>query len=117
MKEALQQLMADFVVCLAHQLSEAIAGRDRLFFSRHELVDVNGAGRLDVDRFEVLVGDFDVAFALADLVPLDDAVCGHDVARLGIALLEMEAIARRFIELVEVNLLRLRRRWIEQNRA
>ena len=29
---------------------------------------------LDINRLEVLVGDFDVAFAFADLVPFHDVV-------------------------------------------
>ena len=83
----------------------------------HELIDIDGARRLDVDCFEVCIGDLDVAFALADLVPFDDLVRGHDVAGLGVDPLEVEAVARRFIELVEVNLFGLRRRRIEQDRA
>src|ERR1700722_5448057 len=55
-----------------------------------ELIDVDGARRLDVDCFEVRLCDFDIAFALADLVPFDDLVRGHDIAGLGVNLLEMK---------------------------
>jgi hypothetical protein len=42
--------------------------------SRYELINIDGAGRLDLDGLEVFVGDFDVAFPFADLVSFDDIV-------------------------------------------
>jgi hypothetical protein len=70
---------------------------------RHKLIDVDGAGRLDVNRFEILVSDFDAAAAFADLVPFDDVFGTHGLAGVRVGFLQVDAISGPFVELVEVD--------------
>jgi hypothetical protein len=80
------------------------------------LVDVDGAGRLDRDRLEVLVGDLDIV-TLRDLVALDDVLAVDFLAGLGIHLDIADAVAGVLVELVEADLLALAGGGVEGDRA
>jgi hypothetical protein len=82
---------------------------------RDELINVDGAGRLHLDRLEVFVRDFHPV--PAGLVTLDDVVGLDRPPGLGIDLLQMDAMPGLFVDLVEANLLGLRDRRVEQDRA
>ena len=82
----------------------------------HELVDVYRALAFDRDGFEFLGIKFDIV-ALADFVALDD-ICGIDlVAAFRIDLTVLDAIASFLIELMEADLLALRRGRKQSNRT
>src|SRR5713226_8943727 len=82
----------------------------------HKLVNVDGALALDCDGFEFFGIEFDV-LALADLVAFDD-VGGLDlVPALGINLAILDTVAGVLIDLMEADLLALRRSRKEGNRT
>ena len=84
--------------------------------ARHELVDVDGAGRFYRDRLKVLIGDLDVV-ALRDLIALNDVLAVHLITRLCIYLHVTDAVAGVLVELIEADLLALARGGEKRDRA
>src|SRR5262245_23323441 len=86
------------------------------FVLRHEAVDVDRVRALDLDCLELILFDLDI-LALAELVAASLVVPVNDLAGLLVDHLLAQAIACAFVDLVEMRLLGLRGRRIEQDRA
>jgi hypothetical protein len=85
-------------------------------FLGDELVDIDRVGALDLDRFELLGLDWDVAavgqLVAAPLLVLVDYIAGFFVDHL-----LAEAVASPAVDLMETGLLSLRGRGVERDRA
>jgi hypothetical protein len=84
--------------------------------SRNEFVDLDGAGRFQRDVVEFVLRHLDVGIGV-DLVALHDVVVGDFLAGLGVDLGVFDAVAGLAVDLVEGDLLGVRRRRIEGDRA
>ena len=93
-------ILADFAV------RRDVIGADIIevvdFVARHELIDIDGLGAFERDRFHFLVGDLDV-FAFGDLVTLDDVLGRDFLAGLGIDLAIADATTGCFVDLIEAD--------------
>ncbi len=81
----------------------------------HELVDLDGAGRFQRDVVQLILRHLDVGIGV-DLVALHDVVGGDFLAGVRIDLGIFDAVAGLAVDLVEADLLGIRRRRIEGNR-
>src|SRR5205823_2117610 len=83
---------------------------------RYELVDLNRVGRVERDVVELVLADLDVGVGV-DLIALDNVLGGHLVTGLGVDLEVLDPVAGLAVDLVERDLLGIRRGRIERVRA
>src|SRR5205085_11609495 len=74
---------------------------------RHKAVDVDGVGALDLDRFELVLLDLDIA-ALAQFITASLLVALDDTAGVLVDHLLPQPVARLLVDLMEMRLLGLR---------
>src|SRR5262249_25990078 len=84
--------------------------------ARHEFVDLDGAGRLQRDVVELVLGHLDIGVGI-DLVAFDNVLVGHFLAAIRIDLGVFDAVAGLAVDLVEGNFFGIRRRRIKGDRA
>ena len=82
----------------------------------HEFVDLDGAGRLQRDVVELVLGHLDIGVGV-DLVALDDVLVGHFLAGVRVDLGVLDAVAGLAVDLVEGDLFGIRGRRIKGDRA
>jgi hypothetical protein len=73
----------------------------------HELVDLDGARRVERDVFQFVLRDLDVAVGI-DLVALHDLVRRDLLASVGIDLEVLDPVTSGAVDLIEADLLRVR---------
>jgi hypothetical protein len=83
---------------------------------RHELVDVDGAGRLQGDVLKLVLRHFDVGVGI-DFVALGDVFGGDFLAGIGVDLHVFDAVAGVPVDLVEADLLGLGRGRVQSDRT
>ena len=83
---------------------------------RHKLVDVDGAGKLERDVFQLILGHLDVGVGI-HLVALDDVVVRNLFARIGVNLGVFDTMAGLLVDLVEADLLGIGSGRVQSDRA
>ena len=70
--------------------------------ARHKLVNLDGAGRIECDVLQLVLGHFEIA-VLIDLIAFDDVFIGHLFAGVGVYLKIANPVPGLLIDLVETD--------------
>ena len=84
--------------------------------ARHELLDVDDAGRFELHRVELFLGEQDI-LALGDLEALHQVAARDFLAGAGVDGLHLDAVVGLGIDQIEANRLRFSRRRIKSDRT